>query len=188
MLPTEEGDTEGRYGWGTTLILPPRAAAAWADPPGSRPSSVSRPKNARAYGEWDVRLRTSCQSNCSRTARTIVRSGSKSRSTREVEGVAEGLKAVALCPVRVVLLHYAPTASMLEGEPPGIWAFLGSDRLAAPIVEHGPDLVLHGHAHAGRFEGAIGEVPVFNVSAPVMGQDFWIFELSGVARSSTPVH
>jgi hypothetical protein len=35
--------------------------------------------------------------------------------------------------------------------------------------------------------GAIGEVPAFNVSAPVMGQDFWIFELSGVARSSTPV-
>jgi uncharacterized protein len=109
-------------------------------------------------------------------------------TTAEVDAVHEGLKAVALCPVRVVLLHYAPTATTLEGEPSGIWAFLGSDRFAAPITEHGPDLVLHGHAHAGRFEGAIGEVPVFNVSAPVMGQDFWIFELSGVARSPTPVH
>jgi Icc-related predicted phosphoesterase len=109
-------------------------------------------------------------------------------TTAEVDALRAGLKAVALCPVRVVLLHYAPTAITLEGEPPGIWAFLGSDRLAAPIVEHGPDLVLHGHAHAGRFEGGIGEVPVFNVSAPVMGQDFWIFELSGVARSPTPVH
>jgi Icc-related predicted phosphoesterase len=109
-------------------------------------------------------------------------------TTAEVDAVSEGLKAVALCPVRVVLLHYAPTAATLEGEPPGIWAFLGTDRLAAPIVEHGPDMLLHGHAHAGRFEGAIGEVPVFNVSAPVMGQDFWIFELSGVARSSTAVH
>jgi Icc-related predicted phosphoesterase len=109
-------------------------------------------------------------------------------TTAEVDGLAEGLKAVALCPVRVVLLHYAPTATTLDGEPAGIWAFLGSDRLAAPIVEHTPDLVLHGHAHAGRFEGAIGEVPVFNVSAPVMGQDFWIFELSGVARSPTSVH
>jgi uncharacterized protein len=109
-------------------------------------------------------------------------------ASAEVEALCEGLKAVALCPLRVVLLHYAPTATTLEGEPPGIWAFLGTDRLAAPIVEFGPDLVVHGHAHAGRFEGTIGEVPVFNVSVPVMGQDFWIFELSGVARSPTPVH
>ena len=109
-------------------------------------------------------------------------------TTAEVDALAAGLKAVALCPVRVVLLHYAPTDTTLEGEPPGIWTFLGSDRMAAPIVEHTPDLVLHGHAHAGRFEGGIGDVPVFNVSAPVMGQDFWIFELSGVARSPTPVH
>src|SRR4051812_12359147 len=109
-------------------------------------------------------------------------------ATAEVDAIRDGLAAVALCPVRVVLLHYAPTDTTLEGEPPGIWAFLGTDRLAAPIVEHGPDLVVHGHAHAGRFEGAIGEVPVFNVSVPVMEQDFWIFELSGVARSATSVH
>jgi Icc-related predicted phosphoesterase len=109
-------------------------------------------------------------------------------ATAEVDSICEGLKAVALCPLRVVLLHYAPTATTLEGEPPGIWAFLGTDRLAAPIVQFDPDLVVHGHAHAGRFEGAIGDVPVFNVSVPVMGQDFWIFELSGVARSPTPVH
>jgi hypothetical protein len=31
-------------------------------------------------------------------------------------------------------------------------------------------------------------VPVFNVSVPVMKQDFWIFELSGVAVGTTPVH
>src|SRR3954452_22510635 len=109
-------------------------------------------------------------------------------TTAEIEALGEGLRAVALCPVRVVLLHYAPTAATLEGEPAGIWTFLGCDRLAAPIVEHGPDLVVHGHAHAGRFEGAIGEVPVFNVSVPVMEQDFWIFELSGVARSAPSVH
>ena len=51
-----------------------------------------------------------------------------------------------------------------RGEPEGIWAFLGTDRLAPPIAEHAPDLVVHGHAHAGHFEGAIGEVPVYNVS------------------------
>ena len=50
-------------------------------------------------------------------------------------------------------------------------------RLAAPISEHVPDLVLHGHGHAGTFEGFIGKVPVFNVSIPVMQRDFWVFEL-----------
>jgi Icc-related predicted phosphoesterase len=109
-------------------------------------------------------------------------------TSAEVEALDRGLRAVAVCPVRIVLLHYAPTDSTLEGEPPGIWTFLGTDRLAAPIAEHSPDLVLHGHAHAGRFEGRIANVPVFNVSVPVMQQDFWIFEMSGVTPSATPVH
>ncbi len=56
------------------------------------------------------------------------------------------------------------------------------------IVEHEPDLVLHGHAHAGTFEGRIGNVPVYNVSVPVLGRDFWVFELSGVERATTPIH
>ena len=57
--------------------------------------------------------------------------------------------------------------------------FLGTDRLAVPIPEHAPDLVLHGHAHAGTFAGRVGEVPVYNVSVPVMGEDWWVFEMSG---------
>ena len=109
-------------------------------------------------------------------------------TTREVQALDEGLKDVAHCPVRVVLLHYAPTQATLEGEPVGIWAMLGTDRLAAPIAQHEPDLVLHGHAHSGRFEGRIGDVPVHNVSVPVMGQDFWVFELSGLERATTPLH
>jgi hypothetical protein len=31
-------------------------------------------------------------------------------------------------------------------------------------------------------------VPVYNVSVPVMGQDFWVFELSGAARAATAIH
>ena len=106
----------------------------------------------------------------------------------EVAALDEGLRAVSLCPFRIALLHYAPTTQTLEGERRDIWSFLGTDRLAAPILEHNPDLVLHGHAHAGRFEGAIGNVPVYNVSVPVMGQDFWVFELSGAARTATAIH
>jgi Icc-related predicted phosphoesterase len=106
----------------------------------------------------------------------------------EVAAVDAGLRAVALCPFRIVLLHYAPTSQTLEGERREIWAFLGTDRLAAPILEHNPDLVLHGHAHAGTFEGRIGEVPVYNVSVPVMGEDWWQFELAGERRVPSEVH
>jgi uncharacterized protein len=101
-------------------------------------------------------------------------------TTEEVEALERGLTAIADCDRRIVLLHYAPTATTLEGEPRGIWAFLGSDRLARPIVEHRPDLVLHGHGHAGQFEGFIGAIPVYNVSVPVIRRDFWVFELGEV--------
>ncbi len=106
----------------------------------------------------------------------------------EAAAIEAGLRAVEMCPVRILLLHYSPTESTLEGEPPGIWTFLGTDRMAAPIAEHAPDLVVHGHAHAGRFEGRVGEVPVFNVSVPVMERDFWLFELSGVKQAGAAVH
>ena len=105
----------------------------------------------------------------------------------EVEALDAGLRAVRLCPFRIVLLHYAPTTQTLEGERRDIWTFLGSDRLAVPVLEHNPDLVLHGHAHAGTFEGRVGEVPVYNVSVPVMGEDFWVFELSGERRAPSEV-
>ena len=86
---------------------------------------------------------------------------------------------VAHCPIRNVLLHYAPTSDTLHGEPEGIWTYLGSDRLATPIAEYRPDVVLHGHAHNGSFEGAIGEVPVYNVAVHVTGRDFYVFDLEG---------
>jgi Icc-related predicted phosphoesterase len=96
---------------------------------------------------------------------------------REVAALEEGLRATAGCDFRIVLLHYSPTLMTLEGERPEIAAFLGCDRLAYPIADHCPDLVLHGHAHAGRFDGTIGSVPVFNVALP-MKREFWLFELS----------
>jgi Icc-related predicted phosphoesterase len=105
----------------------------------------------------------------------------------EAEALDEALREIAMCPFRIVLLHYAPTTETLEGERRDIWAFLGTDRLAVPIAEHTPDLVLHGHAHAGTFEGRVGEVPVYNVSVPVMGEDWWEFELSGERRVPSEV-
>ena len=102
---------------------------------------------------------------------------------READALDRGLETVAACDLRIALLHYAPTPATLQGEPPGIFAFLGSGRLAEPIVRHRPDLVLHGHAHAGTVEGTIEGVPVFNVSVPVIKRDFWLFELAGAPRA-----
>jgi Icc-related predicted phosphoesterase len=109
-------------------------------------------------------------------------------SMAEAAAIDEGLRAVSACPLRVVLLHYAPCTETLVGERETIWAFLGTDRLAAPIIEHEPDLVLHGHAHAGTFQGSVGGVPVFNVSVPVLGRDFWELELSVAERAASAIH
>jgi uncharacterized protein len=106
----------------------------------------------------------------------------------ETDALADGLAAIALCQFRIALLHYAPVPETLRGEPTEIWTFLGSDRLAAPLLEHRPDLVLHGHAHAGAFEASLDGVPVHNVSIPVIGRDFWVFELTAADRAAGPLH
>jgi len=105
-------------------------------------------------------------------------------TSAEVSALDRGLLKVADADLRIVLLHYAPTTTTIEGEPETIWAFLGSERLAEPIAEHRPDIVLHGHGHRGSFAGAIDDVPVFNVGVPVTGRDFWIFEFdeTGLVR------
>ncbi len=96
---------------------------------------------------------------------------------REVEALEAGLEAIAGCDRRLVLLHYAPVSETIVGEPEGIWAFLGSGRMAVPVGAHRPDVVFHGHAHHGRPAGAIGAVPVYNVARPVIDGDFLVLDL-----------
>ena len=98
-------------------------------------------------------------------------------TTADVEALDTALGAIAGATVRVALLHYAPTAETLEGEPRELWLVLGAERLATPIAEHRPDLVLHGHAHAGSPNGAIDGVPVHNVAVHVTGEPFAVFTL-----------
>jgi Icc-related predicted phosphoesterase len=93
-------------------------------------------------------------------------------TTRQVDALESGLEAIAGCERRVVLLHYAPVSDTLVGEPEGIWAFLGSGRLAGPIGAHRPEAVFHGHAHHGQPIGSIGSVPVYNVARHVIDTDF----------------
>jgi Icc-related predicted phosphoesterase len=80
------------------------------------------------------------------------------------------------CDVRIALLHYAPVRDTIEGEPPEIHAFLGSQLLAEAIDAAGADLVLHGHAHAGTECGATpAGVPVRNVALPLLGAAYRVF-------------
>ncbi|HEX8243826.1 MAG TPA: metallophosphoesterase [Longimicrobium sp.] len=86
-------------------------------------------------------------------------------------------------PARVVLLHYAPIAETVVGEPEQIFPFLGNDRLVEPIDRFRAAAVFHGHAHHGTFRGKTpGGVPVFNVShvllkAEGVGDMYYLFDV-----------
>ena len=58
---------------------------------------------------------------------------------------------------RIAMLHYAPIAGTVQGEPPEIFAFLGSSRLEDPLLRYPVDFVVHGHAHRGTPEGHTGQ-------------------------------
>jgi Icc-related predicted phosphoesterase len=104
-------------------------------------------------------------------------------TTADVEGLENGLRAIEACALRLALLHYSPVEATLAGEPERLWLVLGADRLAGPIRDHRPDLVVHGHAHHGAFKGDVEGVPVYNVAVNVTGRAFWIFELDTDRRA-----
>ncbi|WP_045235319.1 metallophosphoesterase family protein [Deinococcus pimensis] len=90
------------------------------------------------------------------------------------EAISEALKlesALARLRTRhnLAVLHYAPVAATVQGEPPEIFPFLGSSRLEEPLTRYRVSAVVHGHAHAGTFEGRLASgVPVYNVALPLM--------------------
>ena len=66
---------------------------------------------------------------------------------------------------RIGLLHYSPIRATVEGEPPEIFAFLGSSRLEEPLNRYAVTAIFHGHAHQGSPEGRTSvDIPVYNVS------------------------
>jgi Icc-related predicted phosphoesterase len=91
----------------------------------------------------------------------------------------------------IALLHYSPILQTVEGEPPEIYAFLGSSRLEEPIGRYPVSLVFHGHAHRGQLEGSTQRgVPVYNVSMPLLTRTFGerppfrVFEVPSDAAST----
>jgi Icc-related predicted phosphoesterase len=83
----------------------------------------------------------------------------------------------------VAVLHYSPIIETIEGEPPAIFQYLGSQRLCEPIdrFDH-VKAVVHGHAHHGTYEGRtpLGR-PVYNVAQfvlkPLFGKPYVILEI-----------
>ncbi len=70
---------------------------------------------------------------------------------------------------KIAVLHYSPIRATVEGEPPEIFAFLGSGRLEEPLNRYQVTACVHGHAHKGAPEGRTKSgVPVYNVALPVM--------------------
>lgn len=83
----------------------------------------------------------------------------------------------------VAVLHYSPTDETLEGEPPAIYQYLGSARLADAIdrFDH-VKAVVHGHAHHGKYEGKTPRgTPVYNVAqfvlTPLFGRPYALLEV-----------
>lgn len=70
---------------------------------------------------------------------------------------------------KVAIMHYAPMLDTVKGEPEPIYPFLGSSRLAEPLIRRQVTAVFHGHAHMGTLEGTLtGGVKVYNVAKPVL--------------------
>jgi len=65
----------------------------------------------------------------------------------------------------LAVLHYAPIAETIVGEPHEIWPFLGSARLGETVDRFSVSAVVHGHAHHGVHVGhTAGGIPVYNVA------------------------
>lgn len=83
----------------------------------------------------------------------------------------------------VAVLHYAPIAQTLEGEPIEIFPYLGTARLADAIDRFGHvRAVVHGHAHHGTYEGrTMRGTPVYNcaqfVVRPQFGRPYALIEV-----------
>lgn len=96
-------------------------------------------------------------------------------------------------PHRLALLHYAPIAATVQGEPAEIFAFLGSSRLEEPLLRYPVDAVFHGHAHRGTPQGhTINGVPVYNCAKPLLERSrpgeppFLLYEVPRAAPSAAP--
>jgi Icc-related predicted phosphoesterase len=101
-------------------------------------------------------------------ARTLKRLAIRAR--RECDALERALLSLD-ADVRIVTLHFAPTATTLGREPLAKYWMLGNCELGVVLDRRSPDLVVHGHAHLGTLKGRTpGGVPVRNVALPIVGR------------------
>ncbi|KAA8884501.1 metallophosphoesterase [Nocardia colli] len=80
--------------------------------------------------------------------------------------------------IRVALMHFSPVVDTLIGEPPKIFPGLGCHALGDAVDAGRASLAVHGHAHGGTEIGCTaGGVPVRNVSYPVIGRPYAVYDL-----------
>jgi len=71
----------------------------------------------------------------------------------------------------VVITHYAPTYTTLEGESESAWPEMGCKKVESIMRETNPLLWIHGHAHKStKLETWVGLTYVLNVSLPARGE------------------
>ena len=83
---------------------------------------------------------------------------------------------------KIAVMHYSPIKQTVIGEPEVIFPFLGSSRLAEPLVRRQVVAAFHGHAHIGTMEGETSGVKVFNVAKPILAKagyehPFFLYEV-----------
>lgn len=98
------------------------------------------------------------------------------RALSRLEQENEGIRKIAV-------MHYSPIAETIKGEPEVIYPFMGSSRLAEPLERLRVTAAFHGHAHAGKLEGATANgVKVYNVAKPILSkagyaQQYFVLEV-----------
>jgi uncharacterized protein len=112
-------------------------------------------------------------------------------SIDEALNLENALAQLEHCEHKVAVLHYSPIKSTLIGEPPELFPFLGTSRLATAIDSRGADLILHGHAHHGSpFGRTAGNIPVYNVSRFVQvehsGKPYCVIEFAQSENETDP--
>ena len=94
---------------------------------------------------------------------------------------------------KVALMHYSPIKETVTGEPEQIFRFLGSSRLAEPLLRRQVEVAFHGHAHIGVLEGSIqGKVKVYNVAKHVLHKSgyhlpYFMYEIEGKKPVKQPL-
>jgi len=68
---------------------------------------------------------------------------------------------------KILLIHYPPTYSIIEGENPRFLSNIGSKKLETLVEMF--DLVITAHAHKGKKYSEVKGVPIYNVSLPLTG-------------------